>query len=415
MSDTDVVVIGAGPNGLSIAAHLNHLGIEHRVFGQTMGAWRFNMPAGMILKSEPYASDLCAPTKGSLAADYCRTAQEEYHQRVTPLSKEQFIAYGDWFAGRLVPDITEAEVISLSKSSDEFQLRTAHGESLTAKRVVVATGIVPFAFLPPELVGLPPDRMAHTCSIGELSGYSGKEVLVIGRGQSALETAALLNENGAIPKLVVRDDKLLWNTANPATLTRLQRIRRPVVRLCEGWPCWAYDRLPDVFRFFPPAWRIDHGLGFLGPSGAWWLRDRVENRIPLLAQHSLVSAETHNERVRLRLRSPEGLSTVEADHVIAGTGFRFDLDRLNYIDPALRSALQVTAGAPTVDRHLESSIDGLFFTGAMTAPSLGPLMRFVAGTHFVAPRVAQRIQSSLQHGSESVQGTNRPFAANNRA
>ena len=69
------MVIGAGPNGLSIAAHLRHAGVEHRVFGRTMGAWRFNMPEGMSLKSEPYASDLSGPEPGFLARDYCAPAQ----------------------------------------------------------------------------------------------------------------------------------------------------------------------------------------------------------------------------------------------------------------------------------------------------------------------------------------------------
>ena len=151
LSSTDVVVIGAGPNGLSVGAHLGHAGIEHRVFGHTMGAWRSNMPAGMILKSEPYASDLSAPGIGFLARDYCVQASEVYHERVIPLSREQFIAYGSWFARQLVPDVEETEITSLSQApSGGFLLRTANGEQMRAARVVVATGIIPFAFLPPD-------------------------------------------------------------------------------------------------------------------------------------------------------------------------------------------------------------------------------------------------------------------------
>ena len=111
-------MIGAGPNGLSVAAHLRHAGVEHRVFGRTMGAWRFNMPAGMMLKSEPYASDLSAPGPGFLARDYCDQAEEVYHERVIPLSREQFVAYGSWFASQLVPEVEETEVTSLSQVAD---------------------------------------------------------------------------------------------------------------------------------------------------------------------------------------------------------------------------------------------------------------------------------------------------------
>jgi thioredoxin reductase len=354
------------------------------------------MPTGMILKSEPYASDLSAPTSGFLAGDYCRAADEEYHDRVVPLSREQFIAYGDWFANQLVPDINETEVDSLSRTSEGFIIRTAQQECFTARKVVVATGVIPFAFIPPELANMPCDLVAHSSLLRDARRFSGKEVLVVGSGQSALESAALLHECGSNVKVLVRADEVRWNAPNPSSLTWIQQIRRPVVRLCEGWHCWAYDRLPDAFRMFPKAWRIEHGLGFLGPSGAWWLRDRVENRLPLLTGHRVLSAEAHGERVRLNLRTPEGPAVAEADHVIAGTGFRLDLDRLTYLDPAIRSAMTIAGGAPVLDRNLESSVPGLFFTGAMAAPSLGPVTRFVAGTHVTAPRVARRIHSSLR-------------------
>ena len=165
------------------------------------------------------------------------------------------------------------------------------------------------------------------------------------------------------------------------------------MRLCEGWHCWAYDRLPDLFRLLPRASRVQRGLGFLGPAGSWWLRDRIEGRVPLLTGHRLLSAVTVGDRVRVHLHGPRGVVVEEVDHVIAGTGFRLDLARLGYIDPALRSALRVVAGAPILDRNLESSVPGLFFTGALAAPSLGPLMRFVAGTHFTAPRLARRLHT----------------------
>ncbi len=393
VSSTDVVVIGAGPNGLSIGAHLRHAGLEHRVFGRTMGAWRFNMPAGMLLKSEPYASDFSAPDPGFLARDYCSQAEEVYHERVIPLSREQFIDYGDWFAQQLVPGVEDTEVVSLTRVPiGGFMLRTTTGERIRAARVVVATGIMPFAFVPPELSELPSELASHTSEHSSLEGFRGKDVLVVGGGSSALETAALLHERGAEVKLVVRGESVFFPPANPVDPSRLQRLRRPVVRLCEGWPCWTYDRLPDVFRFLPEQSRIDRGLGFLGPGGAWWLRDRVEGTVPMLLGHQLIGAEKVGKRVRLHLRDSEGDISESADHVIAGTGFRLDVSRLDYITPSLRADLKILAGAPVLNRNLESNVPGLFFTGALAAPSLGPLMRFVAGTHFVGPRLVHRLR-----------------------
>jgi FAD-dependent urate hydroxylase len=396
MSTTDVVIIGAGPNGLSISAHLGRMGIEHRVFGRTMETWRANMPVGMMLKSEPYASDLSAPEAGFGAGDYCATTHQEYHERLTPLSRERFISYGDWFADQLVPNVEDVRVHSLSTTSEGFRIETSDDECVTARRVVVATGIIPFAYLPSVFKDAPPELVSHTSWHSDLSRFSGKEVVVVGGGQSALESAALLREQGASVKVVLRGEKVFWNTPNPATVSLTQNIRRPVARLCEGWPCWAFDHLPDVFTLMPKSWRVEHGLGFLGPSGSWWLRERVESHIPIWARHKVLDASTNGDRVLLQLDGPDGRLAVEADHVVAGTGFRLDLARLGFLEDSLVSQLDPVAGAPKLTRHLESKVSGLFFTGAPAAPSLGPLMRFVAGTHFTGPRVSRRIRSSLR-------------------
>jgi len=399
---TEVAVIGAGPNGLSVGAHLRHAGVEHRVFGRTMGAWRFNMPAGMMLKSEPYASDLSAPGPGFLARDYCHQADEVYHDRVIPLSREQFVDYGSWFASQLVPEVEETEVTSLSQlPTGGFSLLTANGEHIRAARVVVATGIIPFAFVPPELSGFPSDLVSHTSQHADLARFRGKEVLVVGAGASALETAALLLEQGAAVKLVIRGAGVTWPRPNLAHPTRLQRVRRPVVRLCEGWSCWGCDRLPDLFRLLPKEIRADRGLSFLGPAGAWWLRERVEGRVPMLPGHQVLGAERVGDRVRLHLSTSEGVVTECADHVIVGTGFRVDVSRLDYVTPSLRDNLKLFAGAPVLDHHLESNVPGLFFTGALAAPSLGPVMRFLAGTHFAGPRLVHRIRGNARHGQGS--------------
>ncbi len=376
-----------------------------------MGAWRFNMPAGMRLKSEPYASDLSAPQSGYLAGDYCRQANEVYHDRVIPLSREQFIDYGTWFANELVPDIDETEIVSLAQERDgSFLLRTANDESLKAAQVVIATGIIPFAHIPPELSGLPSDLVSHTSEHPDLERFRGKEVLMVGGGSSALETSALLLEQGTSIKMIVRGSSVSWPVANPTNPTRLGQLRRPVVRLCEGWTCWAYDRLPDVFRHLPKSTRMEKSIGFLGPAGAWWLRDRVEGKVPMLFRNQVIEATAMGDRVQVRLNTPTGEVTETADHVIAGTGFRFDLTRLSYLSPALREQLVTMGGAPVLNHHLESNVPGLFFTGAMAAPSLGPLMRFVAGTHFTAPRLVHRLRRSKS--GLSLGGTPSPESGN---
>ena len=60
-SKVAVVVIGAGPYGLSIATHLRAQQLSFRIFGEPMASWRHHMPQGMSLKSEGFASDLYDP------------------------------------------------------------------------------------------------------------------------------------------------------------------------------------------------------------------------------------------------------------------------------------------------------------------------------------------------------------------
>ena len=392
MTSTNIVVVGAGPYGLSLAAHLTALGLERRVFGSRLAAWKNHMPEGMVLKSEPYATDLSAPVPGYTAGDHARVVGASYRSRVTPLTKERFIEYAEWFADRLVPDVEDTQVVSIHRCDDGFELVTDTGERLSARHVVVATGIVPFAHVAAPLGELG-DCVSHSSAHRDLSPFRGADVAVIGGGQSAAETAALLHEVGARPRLVVRGPGIYWPAANPAHPRLRSRLKRPPARLCEGWRCVGYTTLPDLFRLFPEQKRITDARSFLGPAGAWWLRSRVEGVVPMHVGTEVVSATRSGARVRLGLFGP-GPSSLECDHVIAATGYQYDVNRLSYLDLGLRRALRVAGGAPVLSRSFESSVPGLHFMGALSSPSMGPSMRFIAGTHFAARRVAQTLATS---------------------
>lgn len=152
-----VVVIGAGPYGLSTAAHLRGLGLHVRVFGSPMASWSQNMPEGMILKSSPAASSLSAPEPGYSLADYCRKngvrPLGERHQ--VPISL--FVRYGLWFRDHWAPDVEETEVAAVDQSVDGFHVKLASGEELTAASVVVASGLSNLAHVPAALAAAAPD------------------------------------------------------------------------------------------------------------------------------------------------------------------------------------------------------------------------------------------------------------------
>ncbi|HEY3877334.1 MAG TPA: NAD(P)-binding domain-containing protein [Trebonia sp.] len=410
---SDVLIIGAGPFGLSISAHLRNRGIEHTVVGRPMDTWRAHMPLGLFLKSEPYGSVISSAGPGYDLATYARLHNiADYVDRVGPLSLERFLGYADWFTEQLVPDIRDLTVTSVTRCDGGFRVEFAEECPVFARQVIIATGQLPYANVPAELSVLPADLMTHSSVHRRLDHFSGRRVAVLGAGQSALQTAALMHEAGADVQVVARGKQIVWESRRPDEIGRLSYLTEPPTKLCEGWACVAYGS-PDVFRLLPQPLRTHKALTTFGPSGAWWLRDRVEGVLDVLTGHRLTSAEAHGSGVRLHLDGPER-STVEADHVIAGTGFRINIARLPFMSSQLLSGLTTLANCPKVNRAGESSIPGLYFAGAPTMVSLGPGVRFIAGTHHVAAQLASSVaRRARKLGSPEDAGltAERPLAA----
>ncbi|MCE7080666.1 NAD(P)-binding domain-containing protein [Streptomyces sp. ST2-7A] len=396
----DLVVVGAGPYGLSIAAHAAAAGLDLRVLGRPMASWRDHMPGGMFLKSEPWSSNLSDPSGTHTLAAWCAERGLRADHGV-PLPISTFTDYGMWFAGRLRPTVEERLVVSVAPMPGGYRVETADGELFTTRTVVVAAGVMPFVHTPHALRGLSPHLASHSSSHADLAHFRDREVTVIGGGQAALETAALLLENGARPTVVARASTLRWNTP-PQPLRRGLRetLREPHSGLGTGWSSWVWSEVPGAVRVLPTAMRTHIASTALGPAGAWWLRDRVVGRVPIRLRRQVVTADPVGDRLRLRVTGPSGygpMETVETDHVIAATGFVPDVNRLNWLAPELRVGVRRVrgTGAPELGAHFESSRPGLFFAGLPAAPSFGPSMRFVHGATFTAGRLVRGVRRRL--------------------
>lgn len=382
----EVAIVGAGPYGLSLAAHLRAAGVSYRQFGLAMHSWRTNMPRGMYLTSPGSASDLSDPHGRHTLRDFCRESGMSYADDELPISLDTFLDYGDWFRGHHAPGLEEVLVTQVTSDATAFEITLANGDRARARNVVVATGLEHFARMPPVLSDLPERLCTHSSRHNDLGMFSGARVVVIGAGQSALETAALLNEHGARVDLLVRSSSVVWNDPpeNPFRPPRRSR-REPGSGLacCSAYP-WAFRSLPEPTR----AKRV---RVVLRPSGAWWLRERVEGRLPVHTGHLIEWAEPHRDRVRLGVRGLHGpVREFAADHVISATGYAADLRRLRFLDRSLRARISIIDGTPLVDEDFESSQPGLFFIGAAVVPTFGPVMRFIRGADFAARRVAAR-------------------------
>ena len=177
-----VAIIGAGPYGLSIAAHLRAHGIDFRIFGRPMHSWRMRMPAGMLLKSEGFASSLHDPARRFTLERFCAERGLRYAAKNVPVPLQTFAEYGLAFQRQLVPNVEEKAVVGLDRAPYGFLLRLDDGETVAADRVVVAVGITYFPHVPAGLAHLPPDTFSHTSDHHDLARFKGADVTVIGGG-----------------------------------------------------------------------------------------------------------------------------------------------------------------------------------------------------------------------------------------
>jgi cation diffusion facilitator CzcD-associated flavoprotein CzcO/predicted ATP-grasp superfamily ATP-dependent carboligase len=387
-SSIDVAIIGAGPNGLGVAAYLRKTGLRFRIFGSAMKTWR-DMPERMNLKSLGFATSIPHPDGHPTFPEYCQANDLEDYE---PIEFSTFADYGMQFQSRFVPEVEDTTVTRVERSNGRFLLTLATGERLSAGQVVVAVGLTYFAYVPDVFANLPPDRITHTWGQKNFAAYRDKDVVVVGGGSSALETATLLHEHGARVQVLARTGAH-WGGRVPRDAKRslIERLKLPVSSLGHGRENWVLQHAPGLMHHVPSRWRIPFTQRHLGPGVAWWLRDRADGPFPIHEQAAVTKATFSEGRARLLVERSEGETEIDADHVLVGTGYVFDLDRLSFVDTSLSQQIERHQLGPKLSRHFESSVPGLYFIGPVAAESFGPLVRFVAGAPYAVPKVTRRI------------------------
>ncbi|WP_043715399.1 NAD(P)-binding domain-containing protein [Kutzneria sp. 744] len=383
---TSVAVIGAGPYGLSIAAYLHDYGVNTRVFGIPLDTWRSHMPAGMLLKSDGFASNVYDPKSAGTLAEYCRERGIPYHETDIPVPLDVFSDYATDFQRRFVPGLEEVLVTSLTRNGNGFLLKLTDGQEVLADRVVCAVGISHFAALPTELAGLPPELASHAYDHHELTKFAGRHVTVIGAGASAVDTAVLLGDNGATVSLVARSNVVKFG-GKPEPRGLWEKLRSPSSGVGPGLRNWLCEATPSLFRFLPGNLRLRLIRSHLGPKSPWHMKARFDAGVSTHLGREIVSAREVDGRVELNL----GGETLTTDHVLAATGYYPDLARLEFLSDDLRRSVRSHARMPLVSRSFESSVPGLYFVGPAAVNTFGPLMRFMVGAEYVAPRISHHL------------------------
>ena len=385
----DVVVMGAGPYGLSISAHLLGKGLKIATFGKTNFFWINNMPKGMLLRSYWWATSLSDPEGKYSISSYL---QEKGITPVDPLPAEIFVDYSKWFQERAVPDVDETYVANIARNNDRYLITLEDGRVVESKSVVVAPGLHYYVYSPEEYAHMPASLVSHSSEYSDLSTFKGQKVAVIGRGQGALESAALLNESGADVQVITRSSLRWVRVSNSKYPAWVRALRAPQAGMGNGWMNLLLEKFPYVMHTMPRARKDLLFDTTHGPAGAQWLKPRILGKITVKEQVQVEKIEAVNDKARLTLSNGEIL---DFDHVLLGTGYRTDVKGLPMLDQDLKDSLQSHRGSPVLNSWFESNVPGLYFAGYTSGRSFSPFYRFVVGTDAAARRIAASLAKQL--------------------
>jgi cation diffusion facilitator CzcD-associated flavoprotein CzcO len=240
------------------------------------------------------------------------------------------------------------------------------------------------------LVGVQHPVVLHSRELRDARDFANRSVFIVGAGQSALESAALLHEAGASVEVMARAERIGWiplgmNGTAPAK-SLLNELLYPPTEVGPPGINWV-AAAPDVFRRLPASVRAEITRRCTVPVGASWLTTRLAD-VRITTGRSIASASARDGGATLVL--DDGTQR-QVDHVLAATGYRVEMARSGLLSPELKARLRLVGGYPELGTGFESSVRRLYFLGAAAVGSFGPVMRFVAGTSFSAPALTRAI------------------------
>jgi cation diffusion facilitator CzcD-associated flavoprotein CzcO len=383
-----LLVVGAGPFGLALAADAGSRGIDYRIVGKPAEFWASNMPKGMYLRS---GADWHLDPLGECTIERFLATRGLDPAGGAPLSRDTYLDYLEWFrAVRGIAPIAEyvRRLDALEGGQGGFRVALDSGRTLDAANVVLALGFRYFRHFPDEITErIPPGRLSHTCDLVDFAPLAGRRCLVVGGRQSAYEWAALLREAGAARvDLVHRQDRPRFAPSDWAWVG-------PLVDRTAANPGW-YRALPPAEREALEARMYAEGRGKLEP----WLEARVRaDGIRVWPRARVVGCETgYDGALRVALDTGDRLAV---DHVVLATGYKADLAKIPFLAAGnLRGRIAARDGYPILNDELETSVPGLFATSFLATQAFGSFFAFTvaarAGAKIVGAAIERRVRRS---------------------
>ncbi len=394
-SQVDVAIIGAGPYGLSLAAHLGAKKVPFRIFGLPMCSWRNHMLPTTLLKSDGFASNLYDPQSSFTLARYCQDNGIPYQDVGLPVTIETFVAYGTEFQKRFAPNLEETDIVAVERIPGGFHLTTRSGETLQARRVVLAVGITHFGYVPPVLSDLPGELLTHSSQHTNVRDFEGRSVAVIGAGASAVDFAGVLNEGGAKVQLLARRSAIAFHEPSVEPRPLKERILQPRSGLGLGWKSRLCTDAPLLFHAMPAKVRMRAVERHLGPAPGWFAKRRFVGQVTPFLGTQLKKAAVKGDQVAIEFTQQDGThKELQFDHVIAATGYKVSLERLGFLAPELRAQIKSLQNTPVLNSNFECSIPGLYMVGLASSNSFGPMCRFAYGAKFTSKRLTRHLAAT---------------------
>ncbi|GCE25374.1 hypothetical protein KDA_08580 [Dictyobacter alpinus] len=389
----DVIVVGAGPYGLTTAAHLIGKGLNVAIFGKPMELWAKHMPQGMYLRSHWWATSLSDPQKKYSFARYLKM---KHIHNPYPVPIKLFLDYAFWFQKNAVPNVDETYVTSVQRENGRFIVTLEDGRVAQAKSVIMAVGVYYFSRRPAEFNGFPQELVSHSFDHGDYSQFKDKKMMIVGCGQCAVEYAALLLEDGQAAEVhLVARRKINWLGRDRHDERSLwEKIQAPSAGIAPGWENWVLEYMPYLFyRFAQP--KKDRFINSNYQAAASdWLRDRVLGKVNIHEHTTIKEMKEQDNKLTVRLSDDQQL---QIDHVLLGTGYEVKAQNLTMIDPTLLEQIQTDNNIPVLNHWFESSVPGLYFIGLSSVRAFGPLYRFVVGAKAAGKRVAAGAARYVAH------------------
>lgn len=362
---TPLLIVGAGPFGLSLAAHLKHKHVEHIHIGYSMDYWKNYMPKEMFLRS---ACDWHLDAEDEDTILKYLKMQNLTPADVEPLSLEFYLGYVNWFQSQKGLAPRPAWVKRLSRVENSFRAELENGDEIEAQKVVLGVGLRHFKNIPEEYKTLFPEgTFHHTAEVVDFSTHKNKRVLIIGGRQSAFEWAALIHEQGA------REVHLTYRHDTPAFEPSDWIWVNPILQDMVNQPAWfrnlAQEEKDQVSKRMWQEGRLK-----LEP----WLVKRISKETVSLHPHTFVTEcmQMPSKELKITLNDK---STLMIDQVILATGYKVDLEQIPMLTAGnLANQINTKNGFPVLDEGFQSSIPNLYFTGFPAAQDFGPFFGFTA-------------------------------------